>query len=155
MDRNLGNPALPEESPVFMPRRRVSEKGIKIQSSPQTFFQRVSTLLSRLFVLGVTGVLSVYGIREMVGVLTTNTVTALQWVFLILFSINFIWISFAFSQALLGFLVLLKPRLIKPREMEPPFKTAILLPIYNEDPVRVRAAIETMRSDLTAKAPGR
>ncbi len=154
-DRNHGTPALPEESPVFMPRRRVSEKGIKIQSSTQTFFQSVSTLLSRLFVLGVTGILSVYGITEMVGVLTTNTVTALQWVFLILFSINFLWIAFAFSQALLGFLVLLKPRLIKQREKEPPFKTAILVPVYNEDPVRVRAAIEAMRSDLLVKAPGR
>ncbi len=155
MDRHHGKPALPEESPVFMPRRRVSEKRGNIQSSPQTFFQSVSTFLSRFFVLGVTGVLSVYGIREMVGVLTTNTVTALQWVFLILFSINFIWIAFAFSQALLGFLVLLKPRLIKQREMDPPFKTAILLPVYNEDPVRVRAAIEAMRSDLLTKAPGR
>jgi membrane glycosyltransferase len=154
-DRNHGNPALPEESSVFMPRRRVSEKRGNIQSSPQPFFQRVSTFLSRFFVLGVTGGLSVYGIREMHGVLTTNTVTALQWVFLILFSINFIWIAFAFSQALLGFLVLLKPRLIKQREIDPPFKTAILLPVYNEDPVRVRAAIEAMRSDLLNKAPGR
>jgi membrane glycosyltransferase len=154
-DRNHGNPALPEESSVFMPRRRVSEKRGNIQSSPQPFFQRVSTFLSRFFVLGVTGGLSVYGIREMHGVLTTNTVTALQWVFLILFSINFIWIAFAFSQALLGFLVLLKPRLIKQREIDPPFKTAILLPVYNEDPVRVRAAIEAMRSDLLVKAPGR
>lgn len=154
-DRCHGNPALPEDSPVFMPRRRVSEKRGKIQRPAQPFFQRVATFFSRLFVLGVTGILSVYGIREMVGVLTTNTVTALQWVFLILFSINFIWIAFAFSQALLGFLVLLKPRLIKQQETEPPFKTAILLPVYNEDPVRVRAAIEAMRSDLTARAPGR
>ncbi len=105
--------------------------------------------------LSVTGILSVYGITEMHGVLTTDTVTALQWVFLVLFSINFTWIAFSFSQALLGFLVLLKPRLIKQREMEPPFKTAILLPVYNEDPVRVRAAIAAMRSDLLAKAPGR
>jgi len=154
-DRCHGNPALPEDSPVFMPRRRVSEKRGKIQGPAQPFFQRVATFLSRLFVLGVTGILSVYGIREMVGVLTTNTVSALQWVFLILFSINFIWIAFAFSQALLGFLVLLKPRLIKQQETEPSFKTAILLPVYNEDPVRVRAAIEAMRSDLTARAPGR
>jgi membrane glycosyltransferase len=45
--------------------------------------------------------------------------------------------------------------LIKQREIDPPFKTAILLPVYNEDPVRVRAAIEAMRSDLLNKAPGR
>lgn len=147
--------AVPEESPLSMPRHRVSEKRARIKNDQQPFFQGFFTLFSRLFVLSVTGILSVYGITEMHGVLTTDTVTALQWVFLVLFSINFTWIAFSFSQALLGFLVLLKPRLIKQREMEPPFKTAILLPVYNEDPVRVRAAIAAMRSDLLAKAPGR
>jgi membrane glycosyltransferase len=146
--------ALPEESPVSMPRHRVSEKGFRIKNSQQSLFQGFSTLFSRLFVLGVTMILSVYGITEMYGVLTTNTVTPLQWVFLVLFSINFVWIVFAFSQALLGFLILLKPRLIKQREMEAPFKTAVLVPIYNEDPVRIRATIEAMRSDLMARAPG-
>ncbi|MFZ3047359.1 MAG: hypothetical protein WA151_15735, partial [Desulfatirhabdiaceae bacterium] len=147
--------ALPDESPLSMPRHGVSEKGFRIKNSQRTFFQIVSTLFSRLFVLVVTVILSLYGITEMVGVLATNTVTALQWVFLVLFSIHFIWIVFAFSQALLGFLIHLKPRLIKQREIDAPFKTAILLPIYNEDPVRIRATIEAMNSDLMANAPGK
>lgn len=147
--------ALPDESPLSMPRHGVSEKGFRMKNSQRTFFQIVSTLFSRLFVFAVTVSLSLYGITEMYGVLTTNTVTGLQWVFLVLFSINFIWIAFAFSQALLGFMIHLKPRLIKQREIDAPFKTAILLPIYNEDPVRIRATIEAMNSDLTAKAPGK
>ena len=147
--------ALPDESPLSMPWHGVSEKGFRIKHSQQTFFQVVSTLFSRLFVFSVTVILSFYGITEMYGVLTTNTVTGLQWVFLVLFSINFTWIVFAFSQALLGFLIHLKPRLMKQREIDAPFKTAILLPIYNEDPVRIRATIEAMHSDLMAKAPGK
>lgn len=147
--------ALPDESPLLMSRHRVSEQGFRMKNSQQTFFYVIRTLFSRLFVLAVTVGLSVYGVTEMYWVLTTNTVTSLQLVFLVLFSINFIWIAFAFSQALLGFLFHLKPRLIKPCEIDVPFKTAILLPIYNEDPVRIRATIEAMNSDLMAKAPGK
>ena len=147
--------ALPCESPFLMPRHGVSEQGFRMKNSHQTFFYILRTFFSRLFVLAVTVGLSVYGVTEMYCVLTTNTVTSLQWVFLILFSINFIWIAFAFSQALLGFLSHLKPRLIKPCEIDVPFKTAILLPIYNEDPVRIRATIAAMNSDLMAKAPGK
>lgn len=113
------------------------------------------TLFSRVFVLAVTIAVSAYGVFEMYGVLSTNVVTSLQWLFLVLFSINFIWIAFAFAQALLGFLICLKPRLIRPREVDAPFNTAILLPIYNEDPVRIRAALRTMRTDLLKKAPGK
>ncbi len=56
---------------------------------------------------------------------------------------------------LLGFLLHLKPRLIKQSEQEPDFTTAILLPIYNEDPIRIKAALKVMREDLLAKAPGK
>lgn len=154
MSEHLGR-ALPDESPLLMPRHGVSEQGFKLKKSQQTFFYLIHTFFARLFVLVVTVGLSVYGITEMYWVLTTNTVTSLQLVFLVLFSINFIWIAFAFSQALLGFLLHLKPRFIIPSEIEPSFKTAILLPIYNEDPLRIRATIEAMSSDLMAKAPGK
>jgi len=150
-----GGRAMPDESPLVMPRHGVAEQGFRLKNSQQTFFYLISTLLARLFVFVITVGLSVYGIAEMYGVLTTNTVTSLQLLFLVLFSINFIWIAFAFAQALLGFLLHLKPRLIKPGEIDAPFKTAVLLPIYNEDPRRIRATIEAMNADLMAKAPGK
>ncbi len=109
--------------------------------------------MSRLFIIVVTVGLSVYGVTEMYGVLSTNTVTNLQWLFLALFSINFFWIAFSFSQAVLGFLMCLKPRFLKHKEIDVAFTTAILLPIYNEEPYRIRAAIEAMRNDLLNKAP--
>ena len=148
--------ALPAESPLEMPRHGVYEQGLSMRHSQRTFFYILRTLISRLFVLGVMLGLSYYGITEIYGVLsTTNVVTNLQWLFLILFSINFLWVSFAFAQALLGFLLHLKPRLIKQSEQEPDFTTAILLPIYNEDPIRIKAALKVMREDLLVKAPGK
>ncbi|MCB2427869.1 glucans biosynthesis glucosyltransferase MdoH [Methylophaga pinxianii] len=148
--------ALPEEAPLSMPRHGVYEQGLSMRHNQRTFFYILRTLISRLFVLTVMLGLSYYGITEIYGVLsTTNNVTYLQWLFLILFSINFLWVSFAFAQALLGFLLHLKPRLIKQPEKEADFITAILLPIYNEDPHRIRAALKVMRDDLLEKAPGK
>ncbi|QHS14121.1 glucans biosynthesis glucosyltransferase MdoH [Shewanella sp. Arc9-LZ] len=147
--------ALPEESPLLMSRHEVSEPGHRLTPSQQTVWFTLRTFVAQLFVFMVTAGLSTYGIREMYLVLNINAITSLQMVFLVLFSINFLWVTFAFSQALLGFLLHLKPRLIKENETEPEFKTAVLLPIYNEDPLRIRATIEAMSADLIATAPGK
>jgi len=152
---NRAEPALPETASLDMPRHQLDESGLSIQNSRQPIAFLIRTFLSRVFVVSVTAVCSVYGISEMHGVLSTNSVTYLQWVFLLLFSINFLWISFAFAQALTGFLVCLKPRLVRPPEAEPRFKTAILMPVYNEDPIRIRAAVKAMQADLLAMAPGK
>lgn len=146
---------LPERAPLDMPRHRVNERGQALRQNSVSFFYSLSTVFSRLFILLVTVGLSSYGIIEMHGVLSTNSITSLQWVFLFLFSLNFIWISFAFSQALLGFLINLKPRLIKKAETDPAFKTAILFPVYKEEPGRIVAAIKAMREDLLKQAPGK
>ncbi|WP_137226584.1 glucans biosynthesis glucosyltransferase MdoH [Shewanella sp. MEBiC00475] len=150
-----GGRALPDESPLVMSRHEVSEPGHRLNPSQQTVWFTLRTFVARLFVFMVTAGLSTYGIREMYLVLNTNAITSLQMVFLVLFSINFLWVAFAFSQALLGFLLHLKPRLIKENEIEPSFRTAILLPIYNEDPLRIRATIEAMSADLIATVPGK
>ena len=147
--------ALPEESPLDMPRRKINEQGFPVNKNSQAPLWRISILFSRLSVFIVSIGLTIYGVTEMYGVLSTVTVTNLQWLFLILFSINFIWISFAFSQALTGFLFLLKPRVLRQPEKEVLFKTAILMPIYNENPLPVRAAIQAMQTDLLATAPGK
>lgn len=147
--------ALPEVSKLSMPRHGVYEEGIPLRKGQRSWVYIIRILFSRLFVLGGTIGLSAYGVTEMYGVLSTNTVTSLQWFFLLLFSINFFWIAFSFSQALLGFLIYLKPRFIKHREADAAFTTAILLPIYNEDPHRTKAAIEAMRNDLLSKAPAK
>jgi len=110
-----------------------------------------------VYVGGATLSLAAYGTMEMHGVLSTISITPLQWVFLVLFSINFTWIAFAFAQATLGFARSLLPPLLKTPEHagEIPFKTAILLPVYNESPQRIAAAIVAMRSELAARQPGK
>lgn len=146
---------LPKSSPLSMPRHQVQEQGIPLRRKPRNWLYAIHTAFSRLFVIVITVGLSTYGVTEMYGVLSTNTVTNLQWLFLVLFSINFFWIAFSFSQAILGFLICLKPCFIKHKEADFAFTTAILLPIYNEEPYRIKAAIEAMRNDLLDKAPAK
>ncbi|WP_067211741.1 glucans biosynthesis glucosyltransferase MdoH [Marinomonas aquimarina] len=150
---NSGRYALPEEAVLDMPRHAVNEARQSSKKQHQRFL--LSTLFSRLFVLLGTLGLSAYGAKEMYEVLSTNHITWLQWLFLTLFCINFTWISFAFTQATLGLLFKLSPFKRKRKESEPTGVTAILLPVYNEDPARIRASIEAMHEDLLQKAPGK
>lgn len=147
--------SLPKESRLDMPRQQVNEQNLPKKFYRQATAYNIRTFFSRLLILTGTAALSVYGVAEIYGVVSTDSVTYLQWLFLVLVSINFIWISFAFAQALTGFLFLFKPLLIKQPEAEVTFKTAILIPIYNEDPVPIRAAIQSMRNGLLKKVPGK
>ncbi len=144
----------PEIAPLSMPRHAVGEPGAALRDDNRTFLYRLSSVLSRFFIGAMTIAISGYGITEMYGVLSPNTITNLQWLFLGLFSVNFVWIAFAFAQATLGWLLNLKPLLIKSPEARPTFRTAVLLPVYNEDPARITAAVTAMRAELLTVAPG-
>ena len=139
-----------------MPRRSLHEPRHPLRAKG-SWGARLRTALARAYVLGATLALAGYGTREMYGVLSTIAITPLQWVFLVLFSINFTWISFAFAQATLGLARSLLPRLtrIPEHEGELPFRTAILLPVYNENPRRIAAAIIAMRDELAEREPGK
>lgn len=146
--------ALPPEQPMEMPRQQQHATGMALRSGWSAF--RIRIWLMRLLLTTVTLAVTSYGVYEMYAVLN-RSITAVQWVFLVLFSINFAWISFASTQALLGFLLLIF-RDIWGRhhihQRSPGIRTAILVPVYNEDPVRVAAAIESMAAGLTDEAPG-
>ncbi|WP_111638463.1 glucans biosynthesis glucosyltransferase MdoH [Marinomonas shanghaiensis] len=145
--------ALPKMSPLDMPRHAVNEASQARKKRLQNF--ALTTFFSRLFVLLGTVGLSWYGATEMYDVLNTNAIAGLQWAFLVLFCINFTWISFAFSQATLGLIFQLWPFSRRRKEQDVEGVTAILLPVYNEDPLRIRANIQAMREDLLAHAPGK
>lgn len=147
--------ALPPEQPLAMPRQSLhaAKTGLRTPWS----LARGWSWLVRLFLLTLTLAVAQYGVREMHDVMA-GSITMLQWVFLVLFAINFTWISFAGCQALLGFLQIIGRDLIGRRQIHndlPKIRTAVLVPVYNEDPVRVSAAIDAMASGLAKKAPGK
>jgi membrane glycosyltransferase len=100
--------------------------------------------------------LTAYGAYEMYQVVSVSRTTILQWLLLLLFTLNFSWIALAFTSALLGFGVLLA----RPREPEPlpaalQGRTAVVMPVYNESTARTFAAFEAMRDSIEATGLGR
>ena len=110
------------------------------------------TYLARLFVFGMTGIITALGTYGMYQVISPVNVTWLQAIFAALFALTFTWISFACASAILGFFLLLPgwhltPKLTDAGQMG---RNALLMPIYNEDPARVFATLERMARNLQA-----
>lgn len=130
---------LPRETPLAMPVQRLDRappRPPRSRSDRSGVAIRVLTLALAVLVAGLL-------ILEMKAVLTVSAITPVQIVMLTLFSINVSWIALSFALATLGFVALLAGRLHGGREplprAKPTSRTAILLPICNEDPARVFA----------------
>jgi len=90
----------------------------------------------------------------MCDILAANGLTGLKWAGLVLFYILFVWITGAFWTAIAGFVVRLRggdPVSLKPEALAGrPLtgRTAIVMPIYNEETARVIAGLDVIWSSL-------
>jgi membrane glycosyltransferase len=90
---------------------------------------------------------------ELFSILAFGTMTPLQFLFLILSTVAFGWIAIGSLSGALGFLPLFageKADSVAPADPEMPLstRTALLFPVYHEDPTRVSGAIEAMADEL-------
>jgi membrane glycosyltransferase len=93
--------------------------------------------------------------HELFSILAFVVITPVQFLFLILSTIAFGWIAIGSLSAALGFLPLFageRPDTIEPPPPETPLttRTALLFPVYHEDPARIAGAIEAMARELDA-----
>lgn len=94
------------------------------------------------------------GVYTMFDILRANNLTALEIILLVLFSITFCWISMAFWSGFFGFILqmlridpLSLKRLKTTDSSAITTRTAVVMPVYNEDTHRVIAGFEaTLRS---------
>ena len=140
--------SMPGCSPLEMPTQSFSR-----YEAPRTREARLRrsswrVQLIRLAVFGGALALTVFGAREMYGVVGVGGVTALEWGLLILFVINFSWISLALTNAVLGLLAILLDR-GKPQTADLLGRTAVVMPTYNEDPARVFGGLAAIIEDIT------
>lgn len=140
-------PAMPPAAPLAMPVQKLEampmERHREVASAPRRW--------ARLGVFGAALALTLYGTWEMYEVVSLAEVTVLEWLLVILFAVNFSWIALAFTNAFLGFgatLVAAWRRTAPAAALHG--KTALLMPVYNEDPARVAAALEAMLESLAA-----
>jgi membrane glycosyltransferase len=144
----VGAGPTPTESRLSMPAQNIfkfESRQRRPLAAPQL---AVHPWLARLVAFGGGAALTVHGGLEMYKVIDVGGVTMLKWALLGLFVLNFSWIALSFSSSLVGLAMLLRrrPTPIAPQQLAA--KTAVVMPIYNETPSRVFAALQIIFEDV-------
>src|SRR5271155_1259253 len=134
---------MPAESPLDMPPQDLDYKPVR----RGRWMPSSATLYARFILLTVTGGVTIYGVYQMLQVVRFADMTLLQGMMIFFFAVSLGWIAFA-----AGFVVARAPqRRDPPRRANgpaPPSLTAMVMPIYNEDPQRTTAALQAMGEAL-------
>ncbi len=105
------------------------------------------TLLARLVTFGGALALTVYATLEMIAVVSVGIVSILQWAMVALFAITFGWIALTAAAAVSGVLFGGVRRRAK-RDLRVEQRTALVMPVYNENPAGTFAALLAMAEAL-------
>ncbi|HEY8611592.1 MAG TPA: glucans biosynthesis glucosyltransferase MdoH, partial [Roseomonas sp.] len=144
-------PAMPDEAPLDMP---VQDFRTRPERPDPPFTAPPGIGLRRAFVFGAALLLTLFGAREMALVLGISTPFTPGAVVLALFVPLFAWIALSFVSSLCGIASVVSRGGwglgIDPAAPLPALagRTALLMPVYNEDPRRVLAGLEAMREGL-------
>lgn len=152
-----GLPPLPPESPMAMPVQAL-DRGVL--ASPPRPTTPPNMAWRRFGVIGSVVLLTLVATYQMWWLLRGGGIDVLEGTLLVLFVALFAWIVQAFVGAVAGFVLLLQRRPLRmgmhaqgplPALSTP---TALLVPIYNEDPARVMAGLQAMHESLAATGQG-
>jgi membrane glycosyltransferase len=142
---DLGEPlgGMPPAAPLHMPPQNLRYPVAEVHQWRSPF----SVILARLLLFAITVGITAYGSYEMLDAVRFAKMTFLQGLMIVFFVVTLNWIGFAAGTALVG--------LVKKREFSPPAdfstgeaRTALIMPIYNEDPTNVTAALQAMAEEL-------
>ena len=108
----------------------------------------VKTKVARLLTFGGALALTVYASREMIAVVSFGTgASFLQWLMVVLFTITFGWIALPAAAAVAG--VLFGGTRLRPATDLPAMhRTALVMPVYNENPAASFASLQAMAEML-------
>ncbi len=151
-DRSV-QPPMPDEAPLAMPTQGLMRYDRPNRSPGRS--TRAGTWFARLLIFGGAIGVTCYGADQMYKVVSLGGTTTLEWALLVLFVANFSWIALAFTSGAAGLVWML---FLAPKPPGIPTalttKTAVVMPIYNETPERVFAALQAMYEDVGAAGLG-
>ncbi len=147
-------PPVPPESTLAMPvqslRRWSGPRPGLVDQPPSTW-----TRLTRLFVFGGAVALAAFGIGEMVGVVRAGGIVGLEWPLIVLFGMTFSWIALSCTSGIAGFIAGFAERgVARPAPRPLTSRTALVMPVYNENPARTFGALEAMAEAVIAAGAG-
>ncbi len=147
-------PLMPPEARLAMPAQSLTRQA----SAPAMPAPGpdASTLRARIFVFGLTLALTAFGTEEIIAVVSPAGATWLQVVFAALFAVTFAWIAFPAASATLGFWRLATQGAADAATVPhgPLGRNALVMPVYNENPTAVFAALAAMAGDLVCSRLG-
>ncbi len=147
--KDASNPELlPDEAPLAMPAQDLAKK-ISFTIDPT---RRGSWVPRAAIVVGALSLTLAFA-YELYGVLSFVAVTPIQFVFLVLSTITFGWIAFGSLSAAMGFLPLFAGDHTDTLNVPPAngplhSRTALLFPVYQEEPHRIAGTIAAMAEEL-------
>jgi membrane glycosyltransferase len=131
---------MPPEAPLDMPAQDLEYKPPRRQRRASG----AAVLYARFIVVAVTVGVTTYGVYQMLQVVRFASMTLLQGLMIFFFAISLGWIAFAAASVLAGASKRRDPR----TDSGATTLTALVMPIYNEDPVRTAAALQAMAEAL-------
>ncbi len=145
------SPDMPAETRIAMPIQSLDttpDPAAPPRTSPSGMLER-----RLLLVLG-TLVIGTFGAGEITRSLSSDGISAIDVVLMLLFFALFAWIAFGFLNAFAGFLLLMSGRSVPTPAAAPSAlptgRTAILLPIHNEEVEPVFARLRAMTQSIAA-----
>jgi membrane glycosyltransferase len=146
---------MPPEHPRPMTSQQLTRFDASSRRVPVDPARARSAAWRRLAVLGSSLALGAYAVTEMWRALAVGHLTVVAVAVLLLFAVNFTWITVPLVTSLVGFgRVVARRRGALPADRPLSTRTALLMPTYNEDPPRVAAALEAMARELVARGEG-
>jgi membrane glycosyltransferase len=137
------SPAVPPESPLEMPEQSFA----RYERPRKLGVPSLKTLLARFVTFGGAVALTAYASGEMLAVVSVSGVSFLQSLMVVLFAVTFGWISLAATASVAG--VLFGGRRLRAAVgTEIAQRTALVMPVYNENPATSFAALQAMAETL-------
>ena len=140
--RDVVRGGMPFERPIDMPVQDLRHAVAQVPVGSSSARTRIARFITVVGTLALTG----YGVNEMLGIVSIASMTVLQGVMLVFFALTLGWISFSAASAIAGLFVP-PPRRTAEAQLAGSL-TALVMPIYNEDPARTTAALAAMAEAL-------
>src|SRR5579863_10145641 len=139
-EARVGSGGMPPESPLDM-----RPQDLRYQPPRRgRLWPDSAVLYARFILLTITLGVTIYGVYQMLQVVRFASMTLLQGTMIFFFAISLGWIAFSAGSVLAG--------ASKRRDPAAPATgaslTALVMPIYNEDPTRTAAALQAMAEAL-------
>jgi membrane glycosyltransferase len=134
---------MPPEAPLGMPEQDLSYK----PRGHERHWVSAAVLYARFILLAVTVGVTTYGVYQMLQVVRFASMTFLQGTMIFFFAVSLGWIAFAAGSVIAGASKRRDPLPMDPVPADASL-TALVMPIYNEDPTRTTAALQAMAEAL-------